>query len=144
MQMQDAPTNPLSITHTHTHTHTHFHQTQVDVADGIKRNLEVLNCGKCGRWHVSGDHWMHMELESVPLMQHCVKKMALDKKNRGASIRCTIVTDIGVSLTHPQPVDKQLIQDVMAESMAAGQKLEAWAPHEGRVAVAAAGGQMAA
>ena len=36
-----------------------------------------------------------------------MKKMALDKKNQGTSIRCTIVTDIGVSLTNPQPVDKK-------------------------------------
>ena len=53
---------------------------QVDITDGIKRHLECLDCGKCGRWHVSGDHWMHMELESVVLMQHCIKKMALDKR----------------------------------------------------------------
>ena len=32
-----------------------------------------------------------------------MKKMALDKKNRGTTIRCTIVTDIGVSLAQPQP-----------------------------------------
>ena len=33
-----------------------------------------------------------------------MRKMALDKKNKGNSIRCTIVTDIGVSITNPQPV----------------------------------------
>ena len=31
---------------------------------------------------------------------------ALDKKNLGDSIRCTIVTDIGVFVTNPQFVDK--------------------------------------
>eukprot|EP00605_Chrysophyceae_sp_TOSAG23-4_P000789 GSChrysophyteH1.ASY1.ANO1.878.1 assembled CDS len=56
-------------------------RNQVDVTEGIKRNLECLNCGKCGRWHVTGDHWMHMDFESVPLMQHCVKKMALDRRD---------------------------------------------------------------
>ena len=72
-----------------------------------------------------------------------MKKMALDKKNLGDSIRCTIVTDIGVSVTNPQPVDKKLMETVMAESIAAGRALEQWKPHEGKVAVAAAGGQMA-
>ena len=43
-----------------------------------------------------------------------MKKMALDKKNLGDSIRCTIVTDIGVSVTNPQPVDKKLMETVMA------------------------------
>ena len=73
-----------------------------------------------------------------------MKKMSMDKKNQGNSIRCTIVTDIGVSITNPQPVDKGLMQTVMADSMAVGRGCEAWTPHEGKVAVAAAGGQMAA
>ena len=71
-----------------------------------------------------------------------MKKMAMDKKNQGNTIRCTIVTDIGVSITDPQPVEKKLMQAVMAESAEAGKKAEEWTPHEGKVAVAAAGGQM--
>ena len=78
------------------------------------------------------------DLEMASLM----KKMAMDKKNQGNTIRCTIVTDIGVSITDPQPVEKKLMQTVMAESAVAGQKAEEWTPHEGKVAVAAAGGQM--
>lgn len=73
-----------------------------------------------------------------------MKKMSMDKKNKGNSIRCTIVTDIGVSITNPQPVDKGLMRTVMAESMAEGAKLPTWKPHEGRHSVKAAGGQMAA
>jgi pentafunctional AROM polypeptide len=72
-----------------------------------------------------------------------MKKMSMDKKNRGAHIRCTIVTDIGVAVTDPQPVDKELMRTVMAESIAEGAKLPAWKPHEGRHSVKAAGGQMA-
>ena len=81
---------------------------------------------------------MPRDLELADLM----RKMAMDKKNQGNSIRCTIVTDIGVSITNPQPVDKKLMQAVMGESMAIAR--DEWTPHEGRVAVAAAGGQMAA
>jgi len=72
-----------------------------------------------------------------------MKKMALDKKNQGNTIRCTIVTEIGVSITNPQPVPKELMEATMAESMAAGNQLPEWVPHEGNHAVAAAGGQMA-
>jgi len=80
------------------------------------------------------------ELEIAMLM----KKMALDKKNQGTSIRCTIVTDIGVSLTNPQPVDKKLMEAVMAESAAAGRALGVdWKPHKGNHDVEVAGGQMA-
>ena len=81
---------------------------------------------------------MPRDLEIGALM----KKMALDKKNLGNSVRCTIVTDIGVSVTNPQPVDKQLMETVMAESIAAGRAVAEWKPHEGKVAVATAGGQM--
>lgn len=77
-------------------------------------------------------------------MSMLMKKMSMDKKNQGNSIRCTIVPDIGVSLTNPQPVDKELMKTVMAESIAECAKHPAWTPHKGRVAVKAAGGQMAA
>jgi len=72
-----------------------------------------------------------------------MKKMSMDKKNKGNSIRCTIVTDIGVSVTNPQPVEKELMRTVMAESMAEGAKVAPWQPHEGLHTVKAAGGQMA-
>ena len=78
-----------------------------------------------------------------PISDRNALGQALDKKNRGSTIRCTIVTDIGISVVQPQPVSKQLMQDVMAESMADGLKVDEWAPLEGRVAVAAAGGIMA-
>lgn len=84
--------------------------------------------------HIPGDLDMSM----------LMKKMSLDKKNQGNSIRCTIVTDIGASITNPQPVDKGLMKAVMGESMVECGKRPNWKPHEGRVAMKAAGGQMAA
>lgn len=77
-------------------------------------------------------------------MDKLMKKMSLDKKNRGNSIRCTIVTDVGASLTNPQPVDKELVRTVMSESASAGRGKPEWVPWKGNCAVAAAGGQMAA
>ena len=148
-----------------------------------------------------------------------MRKMALDKKNRGNTIKCTIVTDIGVSIVQPQPVrqlssrracnachvcdgggfvhyrlprrsshfslsipfppaslshccdiccyiccsmrcsmrcyarcyarshivqvPREVMETVMSDSMAQAAKRPAWVPHEGKVAVQAAGGMMA-
>merc|ERR1712151_890397 len=73
-------------------------------------------------------------LESSKLM----KKMTMDKKNQGNTIRCTIVTDIGASVTDPQPVDKELVKTVMMESASTGSTRPEWVPLEGNCAVAAA------
>jgi 3-dehydroquinate synthetase len=59
------------------------------------------------------------------------KKIGMDKKNKGNSIRCTIITDIGVSIADPQPCEWTLIAKVIAESTAAGAALPEWQPHEG-------------
>ena len=59
------------------------------------------------------------------------KKIGLDKKNKGNSIRCTIVTDIGVSIPDPQPCEKELIAQIVTDSTAAGANLPEWQPHEG-------------
>jgi len=76
-------------------------------------------------------------------IEQLMRKMALDKKNRGNTIKCTIVTDIGVSIAQPQPVPREMMQAVMSESMAEGARLPEWVPHEGKVKAQAAGGQMA-
>ena len=52
---------------------------QVDVTKDIKRDLDMLNCGKCGRWHIGENTWMHLEPESPQLLAHCLKRMQLDK-----------------------------------------------------------------
>merc|ERR1712048_927350 len=65
-----------------------------------------------------------------------MKKMSLDKKNRGNTIRCTIVTDIGASITDPQPVDKELVSAVMTESASTGSTKTEWVPLEGNCAMA--------
>jgi len=59
------------------------------------------------------------------------KKIGMDKKNVGNSIRCTIVTDIGVSIPDPQPCEAKLIAQIIAESAAAGAELPEWQPLEG-------------
>merc|ERR1719291_1532665 len=44
-------------------------------------------------------------------------KMAVDKKNAGGKIRCTIVTDVGVSIDCPQPVDRDIIEAVLRDAL---------------------------
>ena len=41
---------------------------QVDITEGLNLNQEVLSCGKCGRWHIVGNQWKHMEDESPRLL----------------------------------------------------------------------------
>lgn len=77
-------------------------------------------------------------------IEQLMRKMALDKKNRGNTIKCTIVTDIGVSIVQPQPVPREVMEAVMKESMTEAAARPKWVPHDGKVAVQAAGGQMAA
>ena len=84
--------------------------------------------------------WVQAGMDISMLM----KKMSMDKKNQGSSIRCTIVTDIGTTITDPQPVDKELMANVMAESMAYQEGQPAWVPHEARGHHGEAGGLMAA
>jgi len=67
------------------------------------------------------------------------KKLSMDKKNVGNSIRCTIITDIGVSIPDPQPCDVQLIAQVIRESATAGAQLPEWQPHEGNHAKTSSG-----
>ena len=54
-------------------------QNTVDVTEGIDLHQSVLNCGKCGRYHIQGDKWKHMEDESPQLLAHLLKKLNLDK-----------------------------------------------------------------
>jgi pentafunctional AROM polypeptide len=50
-------------------------------------------------------------LELGPLMA----KMAVDKKNEGKTIRCTIITDVGKSIDHPQPVPREMMESVVRD-----------------------------
>lgn len=52
---------------------------QVDLAEGLDLHQDVLCCGKCGRWHVTGNQWKFMEEESAQLLSHLVKKIGLEK-----------------------------------------------------------------
>lgn len=48
-------------------------------------------------------------------LQAIMNKMAVDKKNVGKTIRCTIITDIGKSIDHPVPVERTVMESVVQE-----------------------------
>ena len=58
-------------------------------------------------------------------------KMALDKKNVGGAIRCTIITGIGSSINEPLPVSRPLIESVLCDSLAASETSPEWVPLQG-------------
>jgi hypothetical protein len=53
-----------------------------DVGKSIITKVNLVQCGKCDRWHVSGNSWHHHNLESVSLLSLCLKKIpGLQKKD---------------------------------------------------------------
>jgi len=52
-------------------------------------------------------------------VQALMDKMALDKKNQGKAIRCTIVTGIGTSVEHPLPVPRETMEAAVRDLVAA-------------------------
>merc|ERR1712224_130931 len=48
-------------------------------------------------------------------LEALMNKMAVDKKNVGKTIRCTIITDIGKSIDHPLPVERALMEEVVQD-----------------------------
>lgn len=60
-------------------------------------------------------------------------KMGVDKKNIGNTIRVTVVKDIGVSLTNPQPVTKDVMEAALAAALKSTAAAVEWIPLEGTV-----------
>lgn len=48
-------------------------------------------------------------------LKDLMTKMAVDKKNQGNTIRCTIITDVGKSIDHPMPVPRELMEAVVQD-----------------------------
>jgi nonsense-mediated mRNA decay protein 3 len=49
-------------------------KTQVDITEGIQRQVTVLYCDGCGRYLQPPKHWIACELESKELLTFCIKK----------------------------------------------------------------------
>ena len=49
-------------------------KTQVDITEGIQRQVTVLYCDGCGRYLQPPKHWIAAQLESKELLTFCVKR----------------------------------------------------------------------
>merc|ERR1712150_48489 len=52
-------------------------------------------------------------------LEDLMGKMALDKKNQGKTIRCTIITGVGASIDYPIPVAREGMEAVVENMLAA-------------------------
>eukprot|EP00747_Dinoflagellata_sp_TGD_P080818 gnl/TRDRNA2_/TRDRNA2_161048_c0_seq1.p1 gnl/TRDRNA2_/TRDRNA2_161048_c0~~gnl/TRDRNA2_/TRDRNA2_161048_c0_seq1.p1 ORF type:complete len:174 (+),score=36.45 gnl/TRDRNA2_/TRDRNA2_161048_c0_seq1:291-812(+) len=50
-------------------------------------------------------------------LEALMTKMAVDKKNEGKTIRCTMITSVGSSMENPQPVERELMEAVMKDML---------------------------
>jgi len=57
------------------------------------------------------------ELPAGKGLPDLMAKMAVDKKNAGGAIRCTIITGVGTSIDCPQPVPRELMEAVLRDAL---------------------------
>ena len=50
-------------------------RSQVDITEGIQKQVTVLWCKDCGRYLQPPKHWLRAELESKELLTFCIKKI---------------------------------------------------------------------
>jgi len=50
-------------------------------------------------------------------LEKLMDKMAVDKKNQGKTIRCTIITSVGTSIEHPLPVPRETMEAVVTDML---------------------------
>lgn len=62
-------------------------RSQVDITEGIQKQVTVLWCKDCNRYLQPPKHWMKAELESKELLTFCIKKI------RGLTKVCLYVPD---------------------------------------------------
>jgi nonsense-mediated mRNA decay protein 3 len=58
-------------------------RSQVDITEGIQKQLTVLWCKECGRYLHPPRAWIRAELESKELLTFCIKKIRGLNKVRG-------------------------------------------------------------
>lgn len=60
-------------------------RTELGMHGVDERQMELVQCGKCARWHVRQDKWMHFEMESTQLLAMLLRKIS------GILTSCTIL-----------------------------------------------------
>ncbi|KAL4447194.1 hypothetical protein ABPG77_007227 [Micractinium sp. CCAP 211/92] len=50
-------------------------RTQVDITEGIQKQVTILWCKSCGRYLQPPKHWLKADLESKELLTYCIKRV---------------------------------------------------------------------
>ena len=50
-------------------------RSQIDITEGIQKQVTVLWCKECGRYLQPPKHWVRAEAESKELLTFCIKKI---------------------------------------------------------------------
>ena len=59
-------------------------RSQIDITEGIQKQVTVLWCKECGRYLQPPKHWVRAEAESKELLTFCIKKIkGLSKVRHG-------------------------------------------------------------
>lgn len=74
-----------------------FALQQVDITEGIQKQVTVLWCKDCGRYLQPPKHWLRAELESKELLTFCIKKIRGLNKVRCA---CVCLFKCGLRCAH--------------------------------------------
>lgn len=82
-------------------------KTQVDITEGIQKQVNILWCKGCGRYLQPPKHWLHAEPESKELLTYCVKRV------RGLN-RVKLV-DAGFIWTEPHSMRLKVKLTIQAE-----------------------------
>jgi nonsense-mediated mRNA decay protein 3 len=50
-------------------------KSQVDITEGIQKQVSILWCKECNRYLQPPKHWLRAELESKELLTFCIKRL---------------------------------------------------------------------
>ncbi len=50
-------------------------RSQIDITEGISKQISILWCKECGRYLQPPKHWVRAEHESKELLTFCIKKI---------------------------------------------------------------------
>lgn len=50
-------------------------RNQVDISEGIQKQVTVVYCKDCGRYLTPPKHWLKADLESKELLSYCIKRI---------------------------------------------------------------------
>ena len=68
---------------------------QVDITEGISKQVVILYCKVTNRYHIPPTAWIHAELESKELLTFCIKRVSAAQRRATATSRTFGFVDNG-------------------------------------------------